>query len=119
MAELSGSLAVIGIAPLLHFLSELSWTGDLLVSRSNWIGQLSLDRGRLTAAVVEDEHGVAALEFIATYLHCAEFELFVGPPSLTPNLTSSTDARTPLEQLAFSLPGQWVSHLPEPGSVPR
>ena len=119
MAELSGSLAVTGIAPLLEFLSALGKTGEVVVSRSNWIGQLSLDRGRLTAGKVEHEQGLAALEFIALYMQAGEFEFFDGPPSLTPNLDASTEPLAQLKRMTASSPSPRLSLLPAPSSIPR
>ena len=68
MAELNGSLASFELVPLVRFLGVLGKTGDLLVLRDQWIGQLSLVDGRLTAAAVERELGRDALTFIATGL---------------------------------------------------
>src|SRR5439155_19307372 len=97
MAELTGSLASIEIEALARLLSDLRKSGDLLVSRDHWIGQLSFANGRLTAAGVEDDLGTPALEFICGALRNGDFEFSEGPPSLANNLDTSTDALAQLE----------------------
>lgn len=119
MAELSGSLALTGITPLLEFVFGLGKTGNLRVSRSNWVAHLSFDEGRLHAGTVENEHGLAALEFIALYMQAGEFEYFEGPPSLTPNLDASTEPILQLKRLSAGSYGPSLSLLPEPRSIPR
>src|SRR3954452_4498661 len=82
MAELTGSLAGVGLTALTHFLAELGKSGDLLISRGHWFGQVSLDHGRLSAAAFEHETGRAALELIVTGLADGDFEFCEGPPTL-------------------------------------
>jgi hypothetical protein len=50
MAELSGSLLSFEPTALVRFLCGLGKSGDLLVSHGHWIGQLSIEDGRLSAA---------------------------------------------------------------------
>jgi signal peptidase I len=119
MAELSGSLAAIGITQLLEFLSVLGKTGDLLVLRGNWVARLSLDGGRLSAASVENEHGLAALEFIALCLQAGEFEYIEGLPGRTPDFDASTEPLAQLKQLTAGSSSPWLSLLPEASSIPR
>src|SRR5438309_1338178 len=119
MVELTGSLSSIELGPLARFLSGLGKSGDLLVSRDHWIGQLSFTHGRLTAAGVEDDLGTPALEFICGALRGGDFEFSEGPPSLTNNLDSSTDALAQVERLTTSQTQSWFSEIPPPTAVPR
>jgi signal peptidase I len=113
MTEISGS--GIEIAPLAHLLVNTGKSGDVLLRRGHWMGQVSFDSGRLSAAVAEDLCGYAALEFISVALQGADFEFLEGPPTLTPNLGDSPD---PLEEL-----DRWrTAHVDYPivdASIPR
>ena len=61
--QLTGSLSKFDPATLVRFLCALRKSGDLLVSRGHWIGQLAVDDGRLIAAAIGDnELGAPALE---------------------------------------------------------
>jgi signal peptidase I len=117
VTELSGSLASFDIVTLARFLSGLGKTGDVLLSRSQWIGELSLDRGRLTGAVVQKYEGPEALEFIASALQGGTFEFSEGPPTLRPTLAPLADPIGALEQFAQRAT-RWRFELPPPLSVP-
>jgi signal peptidase I len=119
MAELSGSLSSVGLAPLTQFLSTLGKTGDLLLSSGPWIGQLSLDHGRLVAAVVEDERGLPALEFIGTGIRHGDFEFSEGPPTVAPTADLGADPLAQLARLSNAAPATWVARVPGPTAVPR
>jgi signal peptidase I len=119
MAELTGSLASFEVVSLVRFICGLGKSGDLLVTRGHWIGQLSVDRGRLTAAAVEDEQGPTALEFITAGMRGGEFEFSEGPPSLAPNLDQAADQLAVLERVAAATPEAWVRLMPAPTAVPR
>lgn len=118
MSELSGSLASFDITTLLRFLSGVGKTGDVLLSRNQWIGEVSLERGRIIGATVHDDDGPDALEFIAVALQGGTFEFSEGPPTLRPSLASVVDPLSVLEQFAR---GGALSRqdLPAPTAVPR
>jgi signal peptidase I len=118
MPELSGSLVSIEIAPILRFLSGLGKSGDLLVSRGRWLGQLSLDQGRLTAAAIEHESGGPALEFIALALRGGDFEFSEGAPTLSPNLGGLDNPLQEIDRQAGRSP-DWLMALPAPTAIPR
>src|SRR5690348_981547 len=86
MAELSGSLSSIELAPLVQFLCGLGKSGDLLISRAHWVGHLSFECGQLIGAAVETDSGPTALEFVAAGLCGGDFEFSEGPPGLPRNL---------------------------------
>src|SRR6059058_1517969 len=44
MPELSGSLAQIGLTPVVELLSTLGKTGDVLIACGGWIAQISLNQ---------------------------------------------------------------------------
>jgi signal peptidase I len=118
MSELSGSLASFDITTLLRFLSGVGKTGDVLLSRNQWIGEVSLERGRIIGATVLEDEGPEALEFIALALQGGSFEFSEGPPTLRPSLASVVDPLSALEQ--FALRGaRWRQELPSPTAVPR
>jgi signal peptidase I len=119
MAELIGSLSSFEVAGLVRFLCGLGKSGDLLITHGHWIGQLSVDRGRLTAAAVDDEEGASALEFITAAMRGGEFEFSEGPPSLAPNLDLGADPLVVLERVAAAPPEAWVRLLPAPTAIPR
>jgi signal peptidase I len=114
MTRLYGTLASFELAELVRFLSELGKTGDLQVTGDHWSGQLSLDRGRLIAAAVEDEVGSAALELMSRCPRAGTFEFIDGAPTLPPNLDSSADPVRLLERSATEL-----VEVPGPTAVPR
>jgi signal peptidase I len=119
MPELTGSLSNFDVASLLRFLAGLGKSGDLLVSREDWIAQLAVDRGRLTAAAVLDELGLPALESIASVMTIGEFEFSEGVPTLAPNLQTDTDPLVVLERLTSGAGHAQISHLLPPTVVPR
>ncbi|MBV9135026.1 MAG: signal peptidase I [Chloroflexi bacterium] len=116
MAELSGSLTSVEIGSLVRFLCGLGKSGDVLVSDSHWIGQLSLSDGRLTAATFNEESGAAALEFIVLALGSADFEFSEGAPTQAPNL-DGPDALAYLDRLVSNRRERRIQ-LPRPGGVP-
>jgi signal peptidase I len=119
MAELTGSLSSFEVASLVRFLCGLGKSGDLLVTRGHWIGQLSVDRGHLIAAAVEDEQGATALEFITAGMRGGEFEFSEGSPSLSPNLDQAADQLLVLDRVATATPEAWVRLMPAPTAIPR
>ncbi|HLZ30384.1 MAG TPA: signal peptidase I [Chloroflexota bacterium] len=118
MAELSGSLLSFELTALVRFLCGLGKSGDLLVSHGHWIGQLSVESGRLSAAAVEDEQGPAALEFMSAIMRGGDFEFSEGPPSLSPNLDAGADPLGLLERVAAAAPQAWLSLVPAPTDIP-
>jgi signal peptidase I len=119
MAELTGSLANFGVASVAQLLADTSKTGDLLVARGPWVGQLSLENGHLTAAQVEDETGRAALELIATGMRDGVFEFSEGPPTSRSPGQLGSDALTYLVRLAEAPAAAWARQVPAPTAVPR
>jgi signal peptidase I len=119
MPELTGSLSNFNLATLVRFLAGLGKSGDLLVSRERWTGQLAVDRGRLTAAAVVDELGLPALEFIASVMTSGEFEFSEGPPTLAPNLQTDTDPLVVLDRLTSGAAHARITRLLPPTVVPR
>lgn len=119
MPELSGSLSNFEITSLVRFLCGLSKSGDLLLARDHWIGQLSVDSGHLTAASTDDELGRPALEFIAAVMAGGEFEFSEGPPTLAPNLDLDSDPLLALERLTAHGPRLRAGRLLAPTVVPR
>jgi signal peptidase I len=117
MAELSGTSSSIQLAPLVRFLCGLGKSGDLLLSRNHWLGQLSFERGQLIAAEVDAERGAAALEFMAVALQGGDFEFSEGPPNLAQNL--GPDPLAELDRLTGSRSApEWLAELPPPHAVP-
>ena len=123
MAELTGSLTGVGLTALTHFLAGLGKSGDLLISRGHWFGQLSLENGRLFAAAFEHETGRAALDLIATGLSAGDFEFSEGPPTLP----ATEDLADPallhdlerVEAEAARDPASWAKVVPGPNAIPR
>jgi signal peptidase I len=120
MADLSGSFTSIQFAPLAQFLASLGKSGDLLVSYEHWVGQMSLQDGRLVAASIDDEHGLSALELIVSGASTRGiFEFFDGAPSLTPELDPKWDFMEAIQRLSASPLKGWMSRLRGPMAVPR
>ncbi|MGI9145243.1 MAG: signal peptidase I [Chloroflexota bacterium] len=119
MAELSGSLSNFDLTALVRFLCGLGKTGDLLIARGQWIGKLSVEKGRLSGAGVEDEQGPAALEFLSFVMRDGEFEFSEGAPQLTPNLDPAADPVLLLERYAAAAPPAWLGRVPAPTAIPR
>jgi MFS transporter, DHA1 family, tetracycline resistance protein len=70
---LQGSLAGLGLVPLLQFLRTAQKAGCLNLSRNGWSGRLWLDRGRVVAASFGLDSGMAALDAILLTLSEANF----------------------------------------------
>ena len=70
---LQGSLANLGLVPLLKFLRTAQKGGVVNLSRNGWGGQVCLDGGRLVAASFGRERGLAALDAILLTLSEANF----------------------------------------------
>jgi signal peptidase I len=119
MPELTGSLSNFDLATLVRFLCGLGTSGDLLVSRGPWIGQLAVDHGRLIAAGVVDELGLPALDFIAAVMTSGEFDFSEGPPTLAPNLQPDVDPLTTVERLSSGAAQTGISRLLPPTVIPR
>jgi signal peptidase I len=119
MAELSGALSSFPVAQLVRFLSTLNKTGDLLVWHETWIGLLSFERGRLTAADIEGERGTAALELVCSGMSDGEFEFSEGPTSLEPDHDLSEDPLRLVDRLGAAASRSWLAEVPGPTAVPR
>jgi signal peptidase I len=120
MADLSGSFSSIHFAPLAQFLATLGKTGDLLVGHEHWVGQLSLQDGRIVAAGIEDERGLSALELIVSGVSAqGTFEFFDGSPTLAPELDPQWNSLEGIERLAVGPLQGWMSRLRGPLAVPR
>ena len=74
MAELSGTLASIGLTPLLRLLTELHKSGRLIITDGTLSGALFFDYGRVVGAVCELEKGLESLDAIVLALGDADFE---------------------------------------------
>lgn len=118
MPEFSGSLSSIRLAPLVRFICGLGKSGDLLLSHGHWIGQLSLEDGRLIAAAIENDEGESALDFISLALRDGDFEFSEGPPSLRPNIGPQDDPLLWLDEQALRHPA-WLAALPSPTAIPH
>src|SRR5688572_2600885 len=118
MAELTGTLTSVEFVPLARFLCSLGKSGDLLVSRGNWIGKVSFDHGRLIAATVEHDQGMDALDFVTLVMGDGQFEFCEGAPSLPADPHLPADPWPHLERIAAAKPA-WVKRLPPPTAVPR
>ena len=120
MTRLYGTLPRLELAALVRFLSGLSKSGDLHVTWDEWTAHLSMDRGGLIAAVVEDnEVGSAALEFMALCLRAGEFQFSEGAPSLASNLDPSADPVQLLERDTAERPDAVLVEVPGPTAIPR
>ena len=104
---------------MVQLLASTSKTGDLLIARGGWVGQLSVENGRLIAAQVDDETGRAALELIATGMREGEFEFSEGPPTSLSRGELGPDALAYLTRLADGPPATWIRQVPAPTAVPR
>jgi signal peptidase I len=120
MADLTGSFSSIHLTPLAQFLAHLGKTGDLLVSNEHWVGQLSLQDGRIIAAGIDAEHGLSALELIVSGVsEQGNFEFFDGSPTLAPELDTRVDPIESIQQLNGSPLQGWMLRLRGPTAVPR
>src|SRR5438477_4801457 len=117
MPELTGSLSNFDVATLLRFLCGLGKSGDVLVSRGHWIGQLAVDGGRLIGAAADADTGLPALEFIAAAMTSGDFEFSEGPPTVAANLQSEPDALGALERLMSGPAAIRIGRLPGPAAV--
>jgi signal peptidase I len=118
MSKLNGSLSFVEVGPLVHLLSGLRKTGDLVLAQDSWSARLLMDQGRLTGAAVEDRAGIEALEFICVALRNAEFHFEESSPSHSPNLEQSPEPMAELERLAADSQ-LWHGALPPPHAVPH
>ncbi|MBV9597602.1 MAG: signal peptidase I [Chloroflexi bacterium] len=120
MADLTGSFSSIHFAPLAQFLADLGKTGDLLISNERWVGQLSLQDGRIVAAGIDDEHGLSALELIVSGVsERGNFEFFDGSATLTAEIDADWDFVGGIQRLSTSPLQGWMSRLRAPTAVPR
>ncbi|MBV9580381.1 MAG: signal peptidase I [Chloroflexi bacterium] len=120
MADLSGSFSSIHLAPLAQFLASLGKTGDLLISNEHWLGQLSLQDGRVIAAGIDDEHGLSALELLVSGVSAqGNFEFFDGSPSLAADIEPDWDFVAGIQRLANGPLQGWMTRLRGPLAVPR
>jgi DHA1 family tetracycline resistance protein-like MFS transporter len=78
LPSLQGSLATLGLLPLLRFLSGLNKSGWLELTRDGWTGRVCLDSGRLVFASFGRERGLAALDAILLVLSDAYFSFREG-----------------------------------------
>lgn len=79
MYELSGTLAGTGLPAVLRFLAELRKTGCLHLGTPDGAGQVYLDAGRVTGAVLADHDGLSALEQIMACADAAAFSFEATP----------------------------------------
>ncbi len=118
---LQGSLASLGLIPLLRFLSSVDKSGYLDLSRHGWTGRVCLNSGRLVAASFGRERGLAALDAVLLVLSDAEFQ-FVDGLSLA---DSDGDLAIGVDDLESRPPNvpvrqRWLAAaIPTPMSVPR
>ncbi len=80
VAMLYGSLAGIGLPPILHFLGELDKRGQVLVWRDGWRGTIAVEHGQIVTASFRKEHGLAALDAILMVLSNGYFAFAEGEP---------------------------------------
>jgi len=119
VSELSGSLEVVGLAPLVQFLASLAKTGTLRISRHQWAAQLGFEGGVVTAADADSERGPDALEFIVLALSDGDFAFASGAPPSQRNLEMRpTDLLARIEGLGKMRSGRVGAAL-APNSVPR
>ena len=88
MQELSGTLAGTGLPAVLRFLAELRKTGCLQLGTPDGAGQVYLDAGRVTGAVLADRDGLSALESIMARANDAAFSFEATP---TPHVPPTID----------------------------
>jgi hypothetical protein len=111
--ELSGELTVIGLRPLLNFLSDLRKNGRLVVRDDRWTGAIGLLDGQIVGASFANEEGVPALDAIFVTLQGGSFEfntssdcehnVLVQPPRLAEHLDTLDAEAQELAGLASSL----------------
>ena len=117
--SLRGSLASVAVLPLLRFLADLGKSGRLCLARDAWQGEVVFDRGRVLAATVGDEHGLAALEFLV--LAFVEGDFAFSPETPSGAHIGEAEGFEPwarLEQLSAACRGA-AAALPGPAAVPR
>jgi MFS family permease len=120
-AILQGSLASLGLEPLLRFLCSIGKTGNMQLSRDGWSGRLSLDTGRLVAASFGNERGLAALDAILLVLSEANFTFAENTSPINP----SEDFVIDVEELSSRPPMRlarergMIPLIPAPAAVPR
>jgi signal peptidase I len=119
MAVLTGSLSTFELQALVRFLTSMGKSGDLLISRDGWIGLISLDAGRLTAAAVDGGFGSQALQFIVVALRGGHFTFTPGPPSLPPDPQLGADRLIELERRAATDGPILTTNLPAPTAIPQ
>jgi signal peptidase I len=119
MAVLTGSLSSFELKPIVRFLTSIGKSGDLHVSRGGWIGLISLDAGRVTAAAVDGEVGAEALQFIVVAFRGGHFSFTPGPPSLSPDPQLGPDPLIDCERLAVDSGAILATHLPAPTAIPQ
>jgi signal peptidase I len=125
MTSFAGSFSDFELAPLVDLLCGLRKTGDLLVRGGQWVGQLSVEDGRIRGAVAEDEHGLPALDFICTAMVCGQFELefwegtphVAADPQLSEQLSDGLHSR--VADLARRDADQRLFAVPSPTAIPR
>jgi signal peptidase I len=118
MAELTGSLSSFALQPLVRFLSSLGKSGDLYVSRGEWIGLISFEHGRLISAAVDGEVGSQALEFMVVGLLGGRFTFRPGPPSLRSDLQLGADPLIDFERLAVTSQSILATDMLAPTAIP-
>jgi hypothetical protein len=118
---LQGSLARLGLLPLMRFLRSIEKTGCLHLSRDGWHGQLWLESGVVVGASFGGDGGLAALDAILLVLSQASFA-FVEEP-LPAN--SARQLRLDLDELAAyqaRIPAhhrRLAASIPSPSAVPQ
>jgi MFS family permease len=120
-ATLQGSLASLGLQPVLRFLCSIDKTGNVVLSRDGWTGRLSLNAGRVISASFGSERGLAALDAILLVLSEANF---VFAEETSPS-NSSEDFAIEVEELSSRPPMRLAQErgmiplIPAPAAVPR
>jgi hypothetical protein len=117
-AMLQGSLAGLGLLPVLRLLRSANTHGCLYLSRDGWAGQLWLAGSRLVAVSFGCERGAAALEAILLVLPHARFTFAEGPAVANGELDVDLD-EVALHPAIPSPQQRLAAALPPPAAVPR
>jgi hypothetical protein len=118
MNDLTGSLATIGLAPLLTFLRELGLSGQLTIVDDPLFGALYLEGGRIVGAVFDAETGAPAFESIVLLLTSGHFEFASDVDRQLNFMASLDDIQGRLESLSAER-SQLARTVPSVNAVPR
>src|SRR4051812_26861487 len=109
MPDVRGSIEQSDLPSVVHSIAESDRTGTLHIAQADWSGYLGVVDGRLVAATIGQEHGLAALELIALTLAHGNFAFRDGPVQVEHNVDLTAEqVRSRLEalQARTSRPGQ-------------